>query len=74
MTVNLLRIRRFVLSRTRVWAPVGVSWKVETPGTAHRIILYQVEQARTGPCQPGDAPGQLSDLLAETWTIQARWP
>lgn len=35
-------------TRTRVWAPVGVAWEVETPGTNQKQPLFGAVNTRTG--------------------------
>jgi hypothetical protein len=35
-------------TRTRVWAPIGVPWLVETPGDNHKQPLFGAVNSRTG--------------------------
>jgi hypothetical protein len=35
-------------TRTRVWAPIGVPWEVETPGTNHKQSLFGAVNSGTG--------------------------
>ena len=35
-------------TRTRVWAPVGVPWEVETPGNNRKQVMFGAVNSRTG--------------------------
>ena len=35
-------------TRTRVWAPVGVPWEVETPGTNRKQVMFGAVNSRSG--------------------------
>ena len=36
------------LTRTRVWAPIGVPWEVETPGDNRKQAMFGAVNSRTG--------------------------
>ena len=35
-------------TRTRVWAPVGVPWEVETPGYNRKQVIFGAVNSRSG--------------------------
>jgi len=52
-------------TRTRVWAPIGVPWELETPGDNRKQVMFGAVNSRTGQTHFGLAARKRSADLQE---------